>query len=244
MAEIRQNGLPSRLKAAADIVGGPDELARRTSIRRRTLGDYLSGASEPKASALKAISAVTKIAIDWLVTGRGPKHPQYLALTASGELEPFEPIAEEPAVYQVPAALEGRYVFVPRHEVRAAAGAGSVVTSEQVVDYLAFKAEWIRSLGLTPQRLSLIEAAGDSMEPTIRPSDLLLLDIGIETVKQNAIYVVSVAGELVVKRLQRLFDGTVIMSSDNPAYQPEQLTADEAATLHIVGRVIWIGRQI
>lgn len=137
------------------------------------------------------------------------------------------------------------FVLVPRYDVSASMGTGSVIHSEQVVDHLAFREEWVRTeLGAVPKNLILISAIGDSMEPTLRAGDLLLIDRSGDGVKQDAIYAFATNGELRVKRMQLKMDGSVVVKSDNQQYEPETLTSDQAATLHIVGRVVWSGRRM
>lgn len=124
-------------------------------------------------------------------------------------------------------------------------GNGHVIQSEQIVDHLAFRAEWVRTeLGTSPKHLVLISAVGDSMEPTLRAHDLLLIDRSVLSVKQDSIYAFAVDGELRVKRIQRLFDGSLIIKSDNPGYTTESLTPQQAETINIIGRVVWSGRRM
>jgi len=116
---------------------------------------------------------------------------------------------------------------------------------EQVVDHLAFREEWVRTeLGANPKNLVLISAIGDSMEPTLRAGDLLLIDRSDAGVKQDAIYAFATNGELRVKRMQLKIDGKVVVKSDNPQYEAETLTAEQAASLRVVGRVVWSGRRM
>lgn len=144
----------------------------------------------------------------------------------------------------VPGAPEG-FVLVPRYDVAASMGNGAVIHSEQIVDHLAFRAEWVRTeLGTSPKSLILISAIGDSMDPSLRAGDLLLIDRGVESVKQDAIYAIAQDGELRIKRIQRLFDGSLIIKSDNPQYGPENLTVEQAERMRIVGRVVWSGRRM
>lgn len=143
-----------------------------------------------------------------------------------------------------PAAPEG-FVLVARYNVSGSMGAGQVIHSEQIVDHLAFRAEWVRTeLGTSPQHLVLISAVGDSMEPTLRAHDLLLIDRSVLSVKHDAIYAFAVDGELRVKRIQRLFDGSLVIKSDNPAYGSESLGPDKANSINLVGRVVWSGRRM
>lgn len=137
------------------------------------------------------------------------------------------------------------FILVPRYDVTGSMGNGHVIQSEQIVDHLAFRAEWVRTeLGTSPTNLVLISAVGDSMEPTLRAHDLLLIDRSVLSVKQDSIYAFAVDGELRVKRIQRLFDGSLIIKSDNPEYTTETLTAQQAETINIIGRVVWSGRRM
>lgn len=136
------------------------------------------------------------------------------------------------------------FVMVPRYDIEASAGPGALTAEENVVDYMAFQARWVRAtLGLDPARLALISAKGDSMEPTIRAGDLLLVDRGVNEVEDDAIYIIILDGHLMVKRLQRFIGGVVSVKSDNAAYVEQTLNADELAAYAIIaGRVRWIGR--
>jgi SOS-response transcriptional repressor LexA len=137
------------------------------------------------------------------------------------------------------------YVRVPRYEVKASAGGGAIIHSEQIVDHLFFKTEWVKNvLGIPRDFLALISVQGDSMEPTLSNGDLILVDIRTSKVEDGAIYVVQYDDALLVKRLQKKYDGSVVIRSDNPLYEPEILHGEDAINLKIVGRVVWAGGVI
>ena len=116
------------------------------------------------------------------------------------------------------------------------------VQSEQIVDHLAFKTEWLKMvMGLVPNKLALITARGDSMEPAIGDGDLMLLDMRELRTLDPSIYVVRMDQSLVAKRLQRLTDGRIRINSDNPLYGSETVRHEE---IQILGRVVWIGRKV
>jgi phage repressor protein C with HTH and peptisase S24 domain len=141
--------------------------------------------------------------------------------------------------------LDSDYVKVPRHAVTASAGHGAVITDESVVDHLAFRRTWIaQSLGVDPTHLALIDARGDSMSPTIESGDLLLLDTRNGGAKSEGIYVINLAGALLVKRLRIKLSGSVEVMSDNPKYSSETISGSELDRLLLVGRVVWHGRKI
>lgn len=70
--KLGASGLAERIRECAGIVGSGDALAEQSGIPRRTLENYLSGKSEPKASALLAIAKSAGRSLDWLIAGDDP----------------------------------------------------------------------------------------------------------------------------------------------------------------------------
>ncbi|MBI1175671.1 MAG: LexA family transcriptional repressor [Sideroxydans sp.] len=174
--------------------------------------------------------------LDYLMLGHGSLH---IEDRSASECEEW---VRSPMENQT--APEG-FILVPHYEVQASAGNGSLVHSEQIVDYLAFKADWVRNtLGVAQKDLALISVKGDSMEPVLSNEDLILVDMRKSRVEDNAIYVLQLDGTLLVKRIQRKLDGTLHVMSDNPRYDAEVVSADLAADLHVLGRVVWSGRRM
>lgn len=137
------------------------------------------------------------------------------------------------------------YVHIPRYEVAASAGGGAIVNSEQIVDYLSFRADWVRSaLGVSVGDLALISVIGDSMEPSLSEGDVVLLDMTTRSVLDGSIYALQLNGGLLVKRIQRMLDGSLIVKSDNARYDTETVSEENAERLKIIGRVVWVGRRL
>lgn len=142
-------------------------------------------------------------------------------------------------------ASGGEYVHIPRFEVAASAGGGAVVHSEQIVDYLSFRADWVRStLGVSVRDLALISVIGDSMEPSLSEGDVVLLDMTTTSVLDGSIYALQLNGGLLVKRIQRMLDGSLVVKSDNARYDTETVSEDKADRLKVIGRVVWVGRRL
>lgn len=161
----------------------------------------------------------------------------------SEEIPQLKVHPSEPLVKPLPTMND--FVFVPRYDVRGSAGHGSIIHSEQIVDHLAFRADWVKNtLGVTKKDLVLISVKGDSMEPTIGNEDLILVNIQEDRIEENAIYVLQHDGVLLVKRIQRKMDGSLIIKSDNPLYEQEVLDPSKAEALRVLGRVVWFGRKI
>jgi len=221
-------GFPYRL---ASVLGNQSQraFARKIGISATALGQYISGQSEPTRPVLIAIADALDVSIEWLVTGEGWIRPEAI-----------------PKGLEAPIAMAAAgYAMLPRFDVSASAGPGLLTDQENIVDYMAFRTEWIRrAVGARPEDLCLITALGDSMEPTIRSGDLLLIDRSIDRILDDAIYVIVRSEVLVVKRIQRFFKGAVVIKSDNPNYIDETIGAGDLDDLRVAGRVRWIARMI
>jgi phage repressor protein C with HTH and peptisase S24 domain/DNA-binding XRE family transcriptional regulator len=138
--------------------------------------------------------------------------------------------------------LASDYIQVPRYDIRASAGGGSVIHDESIVDHLAFKRDWLtQSMGCAPEQVCVIQVRGDSMTPTINDADLLLLDMRQVNTRTEGVYVIQLQGSLLVKRLRFKVNGAVDVISDNTRYGIETLTSHEVNQLTVLGRVVWHG---
>lgn len=220
--------LAERLKIARESIStGQKEMAELLDISFRSWQDYELGKSVPGGKVFEALSRLGFNA-NWLLTCEG-------SMKRGGESVPEKGGGE---------LDQDEYALVPRYGVKASAGHGALVESEQVVDHMAFKRLWIRTMGLEVGHLALISAKGDSMEPTIRDGFLLLVDLRVRTVKDDAIYILRLDGMLIAKRLQRMFDGSVKIKSDNHAYDEQVVPADNVEKLNVIGRVVWGGGKM
>jgi phage repressor protein C with HTH and peptisase S24 domain len=130
---------------------------------------------------------------------------------------------------------------LPRHPEAAAAGSGDPAPGP-AREFIGFRSDWIRNVLKTePEAVLLATAIGDSMAPGIGHGDLLLVDVTDPRITDFGIYMLEVRGERLVKRVQRKFDGSLILISDNPIYLPEEIPANLASEVRVVGKVAWRG---
>lgn len=173
------------------------------------------------------------------------------AINVVGEPSQATPAKVKRAPVQAPRHVEqplAGYVAIPLYNgVRAAAGGGAIVEHETPDDALVFKEEWVRiELGARPQDLYLIRVAGDSMEPTLRSGDVILVDRRATRPDREGVYILRMNEMLLVKRLQALPGGVVRVISDNTAFSPFEIKAADVGgdELAIIGRVVWTGRRM
>jgi phage repressor protein C with HTH and peptisase S24 domain len=129
-------------------------------------------------------------------------------------------------------------ITIPRLDVAAAAGPGALVDAERSIGGIGIDPRLIATLGGRVADLSLIRAAGGSMEPTIADGDELLVDRGDRAIGRGGVHVVRLDGALLVKRVTRIAEGYRV-ASDNPEFP-----AIDVATLDVIGRVVWLSRTL
>ena len=250
--------MKDRLKTLRELVGKDQkDMADALKISFRSWQDYELGKSVPGGKVFEAL-AFLGYNVNWVLTGEGsmktmglvkPLYKQVLDGDIAITTENMEYIRPEcdkkPGLVTEPDITEDGFVKVPRYRVDASAGHGTIISSEQIVDHLAFRADWVRhALGVPVASLALINVTGDSMEPTLSNGDLILIDRSITGVDDSGVYVLQFDGKLKVKRIHSKSDGSVDLISDNSRYPTESLVGELAQGLKVVGRVVWCGRRM
>ena len=142
------------------------------------------------------------------------------------------------------ASANDNIAYVRRRDVRASAGAGALAELEYDRESLTFNRQWLRKLGADPNRLSIITVMGESMAPTLADGDVILVNEADHfEARREGIYVLRQGSELIVKRVRKGGgDAHILVTSDNLEFaSPGELGL---ADVVIIGRVIWVGRQI
>lgn len=157
-----------------------------------------------------------------------------------GDLGEAQDPGDAPQRYAGRRSAPSAWVSVPRLPVRASAGQGALSSDELAVGHFQFEPRWLRRRGFDPAMLSMIEVEGDSMEPTLRDGDEILVDRAPRG-RRDGIHVVRLDGDaLLVKRLAH--DGErVRLISDNDVYPDIERNIAE---VEIVGRVVWKGGRL
>jgi phage repressor protein C with HTH and peptisase S24 domain len=134
----------------------------------------------------------------------------------------------------------GDWREVPRLDLGASAGPGRVAGAEAAFDTFRFSRRWLEEQGLARSQLSAIRVEGDSMEPLLNDGDEILVDCSPRPFR-DGIHVVRLGETLMVKRVASAGAGRLALLSQNFAYPPVEVAADEVV---IVGRVVWKGGRV
>ena len=132
------------------------------------------------------------------------------------------------------------WVEVPRLDIGASAGPGALPDAELPFDAFRFSKRWLTEQGLEGAQLSAITVEGDGMEPLLRDGDEILVDRAPRPFR-DGVHVVRLGDTLMVKRVASQGGGRLALLSQNLAYPPVEVAADE---VEIIGRVVWKGGRV
>lgn len=198
-----------------------EELGRKCGVSRAAVSQWVR-ATNPTAPTMDKIEPIVDLLdIDpvWLLSGKhsgGKKTDLVVSAT----------------------------IPVPEYDVRVSAGGGFLITEETKRDVWLFSRRYIADeLRLSASKLVIVEVIGDSMEPTLKSGDRVLVNMGDTRVSQPGIFLLWDGDGTVVKRLE-LVPGSkppvLKRISDNPLHGTYEVHATET---RIIGRVVWIARR-
>jgi phage repressor protein C with HTH and peptisase S24 domain len=193
---------------------------------------WLKGEAEPSRERLIALAHAAGVGVAWLAEGEGPM-PAFESVNANRRRSNGHDGAAD---------LDwSQYVLLP-HRAEAAA-AGSLTPPDPAgTEWIALRHDWIRAIcRVEPKELALEIATGESMTPTIRDGNTLLIDTTDRKFRNFGIYVLELNGQRLVKRVQRKHDGSLVLISDNTAYLPDTVDKAAADDVVVIGRVVWSG---
>ena len=179
-------------------------------------GDYL-----PAHRNLSAICEILSLDLDYFTekSGQGEIHP-----VAHSESD-----------------LPSEFSLVDKRKGAISAGPG--LRPDNDVDLcLAFRNDWLEQFGGAKQ-LFVIKVEGDSMEPTLKESDTVLINKNANAIGAGGgIFAINWHDMSMVKRLQmKPQTDEIIIKSDNPNYDSMVVKPNE---ILIEGKVIWYGREL
>ncbi|WP_348739151.1 S24 family peptidase [Pseudomonas rhodesiae] len=135
----------------------------------------------------------------------------------------------------------GDEVWIAHYDVRAAMGGGQIPHEfPEMLQDIRVSPKHLREMGVTFKEhfhLKMITGWGQSMAPTIKDRDPLLVDITVREFTGDGIYLFSHDDMLYVKRLQKKGKDHFKMISDNKHHDPEDIRVDDT---YILARVLLV----
>lgn len=211
-------GLETRIGALAELYSSRKEAAQAAGIGLSTLQRWITGEAMPAFHSLAQLAAGRGVSLDWLASGRGDMRP-----------------------VGAQAIDEDTYALIPLYDARISQGHGAWIDGARVLTQLAFTRYSLRRKGLEPDQLAAVRVDGDSNEPVLSDGDTVMMDLSRNALQGEAFYVIRLDDLIYAKRLQRQFDGSIVIISANSAYKEMVVPHDRLDSLQIIGRVVWAG---
>lgn len=151
--------------------------------------------------------------------------------------------AAEPVDLGKAQAKQMGIALIPELELGYSMGGGNVIELFEHIGVAPFKREWLKPMMKGSfDDLFVARGAGHSMIPTMLDGDIVLIDTAQKDVlQQDRIWALSYGDLGMIKRVRKMPDGGYQINSDNAAVTP--LTAYDGE-MHVIGRVIWVGRRM
>lgn len=211
------------------------------------------------------IASYLGVHLDWLMEGRGPIwtdplrnediDDQFERVPLNDEFERI-PLDEDERAY----TAEERYLpkipgAVPELDISAGAGEGVVgdvynlpsgdtaISGHRVVAEWKFPDAYIRhELGLSLPNTIIAPVKGDSMFPTYRDGDRVIVDLRVREFGDDGVYFITDGQSAPrIKRLEYVFNSsppTVRIISDNPASAEQRVPLDDISIVGMIaGRI-------
>lgn len=183
----------------------------------------------------RKIEAAQKLPMGWLDSVHAKESGETVDLTSL-------PAALAQKINSYRAVVE-----IERFDIAGSMGPGTEPPEmNMIVEHMSLDAGWVRQnlVYTSLENLKLISGRGDSMAPTIRSGDALIVDVGVTTVDSDAIYYFQMRGQLHIKRIQRNLDGLTIIS-DNGQYREIDVPATREDDIKVLAQIIywWTGRS-
>jgi transcriptional regulator with XRE-family HTH domain len=183
--------------------------------------DHINASSESTSAADMVRQMLSK-------QGKGLSDDARRRLLAAAEADDAGGVIE--LDYYRPGAM-GDEVWIAHYDVRAAMGGGQIPHDyPEMFQDVRVSPQHLREMGVEFKEhfhLKMVTGWGQSMAPTIKHRDPLLVDVSVREYSGDGIYMFSWEGHLYIKRLQWIGDQQISMLSDNPRHPPQTIRADD-----------------
>lgn len=230
-------GLVARIERRLDALQLNAEAAsKKANLGRDFIRNIKRGKSKsPGGEQMKALADVLECSIGYLLD--------------IDERDAAQPAPRSMIVDQISkdlVAIGGQeFALLPVYDLRLSAGPGAWASDDsEPLFHEPYRHQWLRSItAAAPSMLIVARVEGDSMENTLHSGDQVLIDRSRKRANRDGIYGFRLDDELMVKRIA-VDPQTRLLSiiSDNSQYP--RWDGVRPDSIDIIGRVIWLGRQV
>lgn len=223
--------LAERMSSLLDKETGKTQaaLARHCGVSTSAVNQWIK-TGKIREGNLRQAAEFFGVTQKWLETGAGEMRAQVRAYAPDDTLP------------------EG-VVAIPEYKLEFSAGPGNEPTWELVHDSedVWYRESFFQRRHVLPENCKRARVSGTSMEPQLENGDTILFEAFKETrpgavhISDGGIYVMTIDGEYRIKYLSKIKNG-ILVTSENPAYRPEEYVGEECDRLRILGRVLEVSR--
>lgn len=136
------------------------------------------------------------------------------------------------------------HVFLPECSLSKIDNDGPAAGAGHFLDYAVFRVDWLKAISNNSyDELMVYIVDDDSMEPTLRSGDHVLVEPTADQMRGDGIYVIKMSGGLAIKRVVFTPEGDYVsVMSDNSVYPSHDQVS--RSSIGLVGRVVWVGRRL
>ncbi len=189
------------VKARENLGFNQANFSEKIDLAAQSLARYEKNKVNPSMEFIAKLTDMFNINSNWLLTGKGE---MFISNDTTKNSDNY---------------------FIDLLNVRAGAGEGIYNYVVETVDTISLDKSFFRT-PINTSKIKGIQVDGDSMEPTLRDGDYVLIDENINF-GTNGIYAIQYGGQILIKRLQFKMDGTIIIISDNDKYDKEVFNPKE-----------------
>jgi phage repressor protein C with HTH and peptisase S24 domain len=230
--------ISTRLDEAMRAAGiqSQSALSRASGVPQPTINRILKGVGKkgPESHTLVQLAKACNVSFEWLHEGVGS-----MARENTAEPIPAYPVRK----VTIPADDESEFVRVPLIELKLHAGVPGFQADPEYNDsaMLSLPRQWIEQKHLNPSSLVAMKVKGDSMYPSLKEGNTVIINTDDTYVRDGELYAVNYDGKALVKRLERE-GGVWYLASDNPLPEFRRRAVQDMETV-IVGRVVRMERD-
>ena len=216
--DFQQNPIGQRLKAQMQQCGVTSaQLAKRADVKTSFIYDVISGKSA-NPSPVKLARMANSLGVE---------------LSALLGIQSHS---------QPPKYAQDEQVAISRITLHFSSRDDKIILEEKTAESHYFKNAWIRErMDVMPEKLKMLYAQGDGMEPAICAGDLLMIDTSQREPSPAGIFVLFDGISVAVKRLEYAQGQRLRILCDNPHHAPYERSPEET---YIIGRVVWLSREL
>ena len=220
----RDEAFIARLKQVIKQYGNVNSLAKAAGLSETAVRKWRDGISEPTRGRLILLAQAAGVSVEWLVTGQG-----------SMQLKLDREINDQNDREQI--LIHSRKHISPLP---------TIISDLREIDEALSP---IDEQSIDSDSAKIYPISSKNMEPALYPGDLCVLDkkdIELPDIS-DGVYVLNIDGAVVIRRMQRMPNNQVSVTSDNSNFAAANSVvnlSNPPSNFSVVGEVIYVLRRV